>query len=712
MHPGASPGTSFVLAAETVTYIKMLSRFLNRSALLLLALVSLAPAQETLLRVPSGVPATDRIIVKWRESGPAAIRMAEQQLRTARLADATGTPLHSVRSLAPHFDVVRLAGARDAGSLRRTLARLRADPSVEFAEPDERIYALGTANDPRFVAGSDALGQWLGQWYLKPSDATQPAALDVTTAWDTTRGEGLRVAVIDSGVRLDHPDLAGRLLAGRDFVCNDNLNLSCTNAGANLFLTANDGDGWDGDPSDPGDGLTAADLLLDQFRNNKCGDGANHDQPIDSTWHGTRVAGLIAAVTNNGIGMASVAPGAQIIPVRALGRCAGYTSDLVAAMLWSGGISDGSLSGIPAVASRAHIINLSLGNRSNCSSAEQAAIDQLAAAGVLVVAAAGNDGGPIGAPANCRGVLSVAGVRHVGTKVGYSNVSTADAAISIAAPAGNCINITTDLPCVYAIDTLSNQGKLAPLTAAVLPTTAQTSYTYAVFHPGYNGNKFNYGNVGTSFAAPLVSGVAALMASANGNLTPAEIIQRMKDAARAFPVPASTPPGGVCHVAATTRNSAGDYTDIQDRECTCTTATCGAGLLDAVRAVSEAQRPIALIRSSATSAGIGQRVTLDAGTSLPASGRSIVAWQWSANPSISISGANSANAEFLFPATRPVTITLLVTDSAGKQDSASLEIAAAIVNTSANGGAGGLGWELLLLAGLLSSAAGRRQRGN
>jgi serine protease len=672
---------------------------LSLAALLLQFAAPPLSAQETLLRPPADAPPTDRIMVKWRESGIAAIQIDSLRARAERLEQATGIPLRAVRSMGTRLDVVRIRRTGLPGQMQQTLARLVADPSVEYAEPDERVYALGAANDPRFVAGSDANGQWLGQWYLQAPDATTPAAINATGAWDSTRANGIRIAVIDSGIRADHPDLAGKLLPGRDFVCNDNLELSCTDSGATLFLTAGDGSGWDADPADPGDGLTAADLLLDVFRTNKCGDGTNHDQPIDSTWHGTRVAGLIAAVTNNGVGLASVAPDAFIIPVRALGKCVGYTSDLVAAMLWAGGISDTALSNAAITPlnniSRAHVLNLSLGNRSGCSISEQAAIDQIIAAGAVVVASAGNDGGPVGAPANCRGVLAVGGVRHAGTKVGYSNVSAATAAIGIAAPAGNCVNVVTTLPCVYAIDTLTNEGKLAPLASSAL-----TAYTYALLNPGYAGSRFNFGNVGTSFAAPLVSGVIALMYSANGYLLPAEFIQRLQKSARPFPVPGTAPPGGVCHIST-------GLGDVQDRECSCTTATCGAGLLDAAAAVNEALRPIALIKTSVAAASIGQRVSLDGSTSLAAGGASIAGYRWSAEPNISITGAGAAQAEFIFPATRTVTLTLVVTDSAGRQDTTTATVDPLLLGSSAGGG-GALGLADLGALALLLAMVWRR----
>jgi serine protease len=687
-----------------------------------------APAtrQSALLRAPVSDAATDRIIVKWRETGVAATHIEEPESRTRLLREASGLPLHTLRSFAGRFDVLRLARDYDAkaaptgAELRAAIARLRLNPYVEYAEADERIYALAAPNDPRYVAGSDALGQWTGQWYLGDPNATTPAATGVTTAWDRSLGSGTIVAVIDSGIRADHPDLAGgQLLAGRDFICNDdaktaaNTSIACDASGATSFLTANDGNGWDNDPTDPGDGLTAADLARsDRFFDRKCGDGPNHDQPADSTWHGTRVAGVIAALANNGIGIAGVAPAAKVVSVRALGRCGGYTSDLIAAMLWAGGIDDTSFANFNLIASRAHIINLSLGNRSECSAAEQSAIDKLLAAGVLVVAAAGNDGGPIGAPGNCNGVLSVAGVRHVGSKVGYSNVSSTGASVSIAAPAGNCVNTVTTLPCLYPIDTLSNEGKLAPLTLAANPSTSLTSYTYAVFNSGYTGNKFNAGNVGTSFAAPVVSGIAALMRSVNRQLSPAQLISRMKSSATPFPTLATAATGGVCHVAALTRDSAGNYTDVQDRDCQCTTATCGAGLVNALAALQAALKPLATITSSTTIGSIGQRISLDGSSSVAANGRSISSYRWSVDPDINVSGRTSAMAEIVFPATRPITVTLVVTDDAGAQDTASLQIASAITGTGSGGGGALRAWDLLWLALATTAVWSRRTRGN
>jgi serine protease len=696
------------------------------SGLLLLAMAA-APlhAQQATIqaarRAPMTLP-TSRIIVKWRESGVAAVQIDSLADRTARLRNATGMRLDGVRSVASRLDVVRLrdrgaeATMRDAVQL--AVARLRADPSVEYAEADERIFVLAAPNDPRYVAGSDAIGSWQGQWYLADPSATAPAAIGAVTAWDTNQGANINVAVLDTGVVLDHPDLAGQFLVtkdathtpiGFDFVCNDVLTQACTATGT-LYYTANDGNGWDADPSDPGDWISAADLLIKDpndatgksYLYAGCGSGTNHDEPEDSSWHGTRVSGILAAVANNGIGIAGAAPGIHIMPVRIIGKCAGYTSDLVAALYWAGGLSNSVLGSLAAPAIHANIINLSLGNRLPCSQAEQDAITALNGASVLVVAAAGNDGGPVGAPANCTGVLSVAGIRHLGTKVGYSNVSSTAAAVSIAAPAGNCINTGVNQPCLYSLDTLSNEGKTTPVASSTL-----TSYTYSSFNAGYAGNALNNANIGTSFASPLVSAVAAMMASVNGNLLPSEVIQRMQQAATPFPVPATAATGGVCHVASLAQDSSKNYTDVQDRDCQCTTAACGAGMLNAPAAIAAALRPIALLKPSSTVGSIGQRISVDASTSLAANGHTIVAYQWSTDPSLSIVNANGAVAEFIFPALRPITVTLTVTDEAGRRDSTSAKIESTLTassTTNSDGitsGGGSMGLELVLL-GLLA----------
>jgi len=297
----------------------MLIRSLHRALLAgVLCICAAAPAARAApwrMHAPGDEP-TDRIIVKWRDSGFAAVQMVGTPQRTARLSQATGVPLHPMREINDRLDLMRLDAPLKGGALRHVIARLRADPAVQYAEPDQRRYALAfpadPPNDPRFVAGSDAVGQWVGQWYLHDPSATAPAAIGATTAWQTASGYPYVIAVIDTGVDLKHPDLGvyglgGKLLPGYDFVCNDQ-GIDCGVATAgDTYLVANDGNGWDIDPTDPGEWISAADLARSDGFFAGCGGGPNLDEPMNSTWHGTRVAGIAAARTNNNLGVAGVA---------------------------------------------------------------------------------------------------------------------------------------------------------------------------------------------------------------------------------------------------------------------------------------------------------------------------------------------------------------------------------------------------------------------
>jgi serine protease len=655
---------------------------------------------------PSSEAPTDRIIVRWRDTGVTAIQIPNNADRAARLSQSTGVRLQAVRQIRDRLDVVQLDAPLAGAALRHVVARLGADLAVKYAEPDQLRYALGIPNDPRFSAGSDSFGQWEGQWYLNDPSASAPAAIGATTAWDTATGAPFIIAVLDSGVDFKHPDLGlagtgGKLLPGRDFICNDSGTNCAGIATGYTYVVANDGDGWDADASDPGDWLDAQDIAAGGLCPGQ-GLGPNHDQPVPSTWHGTRVAGIAAAITNNGIGVAGVAPGAYILPVRVLGKCKGYMSDIVAGMYWAAGLATTATSALLANTNPAQVLNLSLGGTGPCSQTEQEAVTTIIQDGHLIVAAAGNDGGPVLAPANCTGVIAVAGIRHAGTKVGYSNVSSTAAAITIAAPAGNCVNLNIyhpwTLPCLYSIDTTSNDGSKGP---------ANAFYTYSLMVPGYSGNILNEGTTGTSFAAPIVAGVAAMMIEANPNMNAAQLTARLMASATPFPAPATAPDGGVCHVAALTTNMSGAYTDVQDKECQCTTATCGAGMLNAAAALAHSLYPLASFTTSTDKASVGESITLDASASSAAKSLTIAGYQWAVDPDVSIANATSAVATVVFPALRPITVTLTVTDSAGHQDTASKTINS--VSLSAGGGGGALGpVGLLILAG--GAAAGLRGR--
>src|ERR1700688_4200513 len=136
---------------------------------------------------------TDRIIVKWRSSGVAAVQIESLNDRAARLSGPNGIAVTPVRNLFGSTDVMRLDHTPTHEEMQRILGRLNADPGIEYAEADGsrfvEAFPADPPNDPHFVAGSDANGTWHGQWYLQPSSSTTPSALSVTTAWQTAQGD-------------------------------------------------------------------------------------------------------------------------------------------------------------------------------------------------------------------------------------------------------------------------------------------------------------------------------------------------------------------------------------------------------------------------------------------------------------------------------------------------------------------------------------------
>jgi serine protease len=509
-------------------------------------------------------------------------------------------------------------------SAEAQVARLRADAAVEYVEVDKRRFVHALPNDPLYSQ----------QWYQQIG-AAMPAATDAEHAWDVTPGTtGVVVAVLDTGVRFDHPDLGraelgGRLLPGYDFVANS--------------TTANDGDGRDADPSDPGDFVTQADLGTSTFQN--C-------DAVDSSWHGTRVAGIVGARTNNSEGMAGTTWAPWVLPVRVLGKCGGFDSDILAAMIWSAGVH---VDGVPDNPYPARIVNLSLGSMDPCSFAYLDVIAQIGARGTLVVASAGNEGGPVGSPANCPGAVGVAGLRHAGTKVGYSSLGPE---VALSAPAGNCVNLQG--ACLFPISTTTNLGSTVP---------GANSYTDQI-------NR----NVGTSFSAPIVAAIAGLMSSVNGNLNPAQVRARLIEGATApFPNDPAVP---MCHVPT-------GPGDIQGLECNCTTSTCGAGMANAAAAVAAAQRPIAALVVPAN-VSPGQDVLLSAAGSAAACNRTVASFDWAVVAGAGVITGNPTpdSAVVVAPAAGSFTVRVTVTDDQGRTDTADVVVTPTAATTGAPASAG------------------------
>jgi serine protease len=405
---------------------------------------------------------TDRLIVKYKPGSLAEARAdAQTMARAFEAAARAGVQLKYLRSNAFGAHVLKmdkLLTVREVRALAQAVAE--ADVEVEFAEPDRRMHALMTPNDTSYNS----------QWHYFETTG----GLRAPAAWDKSTGSGVRVAVIDTGYR-PHADLAANIVGGYDFIADT--------------WTANDGGGRDSSALDPGDWVSA----------NACG-GTHAAQ--NSSWHGTHVAGTIAAVTNNASGVAGVAFNAKVVPARVLGRCGGYTSDIADAITWSSG---GTVSGVAANANPARVINLSLGGSGSCDSTTQSAINGARGRGTVVVVAAGNSNANASGftPANCSGVITVAATGRTGARAYYSNYG---AVVDVAAPGGDTSGG-------------SSNGILSTLNAG---TSSPGADNYAYYQ-------------GTSMAAPHVAGVVALMLAKNSALTPDEVETKLKASTRAFP---------------------------------------------------------------------------------------------------------------------------------------------------------------------------------
>jgi serine protease len=608
--------------------------------------VEIGPQARRLIvgfRATDANAATKMIRLRAKSQVVRVTQAQTSQFDMAALIQRSGVAAAGSRQLTPSMHVLFLQKTLFGADVDAALTQLRADPSVAFADVDEWRYPHALPNDPLFVPTATGSGQWFMQTPITLTPSSDAAATDAVSAWDVTQGSsGTVIADVDSGIRFEHPDLlragfGGRLLPGYDFVGQD-VDASNSNP-LETFLVANDGDGWDPDPSDPGDWIDSADLKNTAvFPSKNC-------STSNSSWHGTRVMGVLGAVTNNDVGIAGMTWNPYLLPVRALGKCGGLDSDIIVGIQWAVGMS---ISGVPDNPYPADIVNLSLGGTGSCPSDYKDLISTLTRMGVLLVASAGNESGPVDIPANCPGVLAVAGLRNIGTKVGYSSLGPE---VGIGAPAGNCVNTTSGSPCLRSIDTTSNDGATTPGTS---------TYT----------DQFN-SNLGTSFSAPIVSGVAALMRAVNANLTPPQLIARIRASATPYPQPAGL-----------AQCSAGSSSSV---ECACTTATCGAGMVNAFSAVKAALNPIAAVKIP-PNFKTGS-ATLDAGGSAAACGATVVSYAWSSTGNVHIvSGAASAAVNITSFGTG--TLTLIVTDSSGNTDTATVNFRASGATTAAPSSAG------------------------
>ena len=378
------------------------------------------------------------------------------------LSQVSGYRLQLQRSLAGgNFQLVALQQHLPDAALEQLRQLLARQPGVASVELDRLMQHTAVPGDSRYSE----------QWhYFEPA-----GGINLEAAWDTHNGSGVVVAVIDTGIT-DHSDLNANVILGYDFIGDT--------------AVANDGDGRDSDPHDPGDWLRAW----------ECG-YFNPSQPRNSSWHGTHVAGTIAAATNNNLGVAGVAFGAKVLVARVLGKCGGYTSDIIDAIVWSSG---GSVSGVPDNPNPAQVINLSLGGSGSCGSAMQNAINTARSNGTTVVIAAGNSNADAVdfSPANCNGVVTVAANDRQGNRASYSNYGST---VEVTAPGGET-------------NTTAN-GVLSTLNSGTQGPDGETYRHYQ----------------GTSMAAPHVAGVAALLYQASPSITPDEVADILQRTARPLP---------------------------------------------------------------------------------------------------------------------------------------------------------------------------------
>jgi serine protease len=538
------------------------------------------------------------LIVRPHRRRGAKLAHALRQRDAGALSKIAGVRLRVHRQMSDDAHVVRFERPLALDEAKSISAQLMRDGDIELAEPDRVLRPSTTLppNDPGYSF----------QWHYFAPTGSNKGGANLPNAWLKTVGlASVKVAVLDTGYR-PHSDLV-TVLTGYDFVTSDSF--------------GNDGQsGRDADATDPGDNCSTATVTT-------------------SSWHGTHVAGTIGALISNtgppGQHGAGIAPEIGLVPVRVLGKCGGVTSDIIDGMRWAAGIA---VPNAPGNTNPAKVLNLSLGGGGACSAAFQSAVDDVVNQGAAIVVAAGNDASlAVSAPANCSGVIAVTAHAIDGDNANYANIAKL---VAISAPGGGCGTLTTAASCTARLSanglgvySLSNTGTTTPVAS-----------------PG--GDTYASG-MGTSMAAPHVSGVIALMLSHNASLgrpalTPAQIKSYLQSSARAHPA------GSTCTQAR--------YTGL-----------CGEGLLDAEGALikTEDQAPSVTLADSYQVVAPGQNVQLS-GTRTLYGGRTAANFVWtqvaSVSVGLSVTGvkADIATASFSAPASGVYTFQLMAQDSASK----------------------------------------------
>lgn len=645
--------------------------------------VKISAKQAAILGVPATEPAAPEeivgsIIVKLRAGSQMAQAQGGAHVRA--LSNMAGIGVKAVRPMSDTASLVTLEAPVKFSQARALAARLASDPAVEYAEPDVSMKPFAVPNESAapglyttkqwnlFAPATAYTGMVVVPMGMPAKNVTAPATggANLPTAWDRTTGaDTVVVAIVDTGI-VNHPDLnnmgvapfnattyvpGGRFLPGYDFISLDPLGLG------NDFV-GNDGDGRDNNPADPGDAITAGDRA-----NPLCNDNTTNQPNQDaSTWHGTHSAGIVAATTDNAMGIAGIGWKVKVVPVRALGKCGGAMSDVADAILWAAGRT---VTGVPVNANPAKIILVGAGGKvgTACSMTLQNAVDAAITDGAVVIAAAGNEGSALGisAPANCNNVISVTAHTIDGDNATYSNIGADAATGPTISAAGGGSPATFGNPGTNPADDPLWDGFYIWSTT---PSGAGAPTAPLIYDK----------RIGTSPAAAQVAGVAALIKSIAPSATPVQIKSALTTSARPFPDLSRCAPGKIW------------------------AGRCGIGMLDATRALQAAGPPVVVTAPKAVTvaAGATASFTVDA--------IGVISYQWT-RAGVAIAGATTSSytTPALAAADNNVAFAVVMTNSFGATTSPAAVVTVSAGASSPSGGALPL-WQLVLLSALLVAA--------
>lgn len=475
----------------------------------------------TVVAVLTAASLTATAVPGWAESPTRTRGSSDLSTIMVTIADGTPDPTRAaVSAISATRARVTDAVAIGPNTIAVTVSGASAVQAQNVSAQAEERATVVSAEVSRTAHATTTNDTYYSSLWNINNQANSTYGVKAENAWPTSRGAGAVIGVVDTGIT-SHSDLKANVITGYDFVSYGATTPYKEDNGG-------DGDGWDSNPTDEGDWYPTSPT-----------------EYMPSSWHGTHVAGTAAAISGNAKGVAGVAPAASIEPIRVLGWTGGRESDIIAGINWGAGIH---VPGVPDNTHPADVLNLSLGGTGTCSSSMQSAINAAINAGTAVVVAAGNgdENGnalPIDDhfPANCNNVIRVTATNSSGVKSSWSNYGTASFPATVAAPG-------------VSIYSTVNNGKQGPTTEG-------------------------YGLMdGTSMAAPHVSGILALLRSADSRLTPAQLKAML--------------------TTNTTALSNG-----------CSTTTCGAGIANAAAAVAQLAAPAITSVGISGAARVGATVT-------------------------------------------------------------------------------------------------------